>query len=144
LINLAGEVIAINNSLIPYAQGIGFAIPINTAKEIIDELIEHGRVIRPWLGIYSVSVTPQVKERSNLSVDSGCYIVDVVPESPADKGGVKEGDVITRVDNQTINTVGDLQQIMKTKKVGEETTLTIIRENKHIELRVKLEEMPQG
>jgi serine protease Do len=144
LINLAGEVIGINNSIIPYAQGIGFAVPINTAKEIIDELIEHGRVIRPWLGIYSLCVTPQVKERFNLSVDSGCYIVKVVPQSPAEKGKIKEGDVIVRVDNQTINTVEDLQKIMKTRKVGQEITITIIRENKHIEIRVKLAEMPQG
>ncbi|GAI04560.1 unnamed protein product, partial [marine sediment metagenome] len=107
LINLEGEVIGINTAIIPYAQGIGFAIPINTAKEIIDELISYGRVIRPWLGIYSLCVTPQVKERFNLSVDSGCYIVEVVPQSPAEKGGIKEGDVIVKVNDQDIKTINE-------------------------------------
>jgi len=144
LINLEGEVIGINTAIIPYAQGIGFAIPINTAKEIIDELISYGRVIRPWLGIYSLCVTPQVKERFNLSVDSGCYIVEVVPQSPAEKGGIKEGDVIVKVNDQDIKTINDFKQIIKTKKVGEEITLLILREDAYKTVRVKLAEMPRG
>ncbi len=144
LINLEGEVIGINTAIIPYAQGIGFAIPINTAKEIIDELISYGRVIRPWLGIYSLCVTPQVKERFNLSVDSGCYIVEVVPQSPAEKGGIKEGDVIVKVNDQDIKTINDFKQIIKTKKVGEEITLLILREDAYKRVRVKLAEMPRG
>ena len=142
LINLAGEVIGINTAIIPYAQGIGFAIPINTAKEIIDELIEFGRVMRPWLGIYPLCVTPQVKERFNLSVDSGCYIVKVAPKSPADKGGIKEGDVIVKVNDQDIGTPEDLTQIIKTKKIGEEITLLILREGEYKTIRVKLGERP--
>lgn len=142
LINLAGEVIGINTAIIPYAQGIGFAIPINTAKEIIDELIERGRVMRPWLGIYPVCVTPQVKERFNLSVDSGCYIVKVVPKSPAEKGGIKEGDVIVKINDQDIRTPEGLTQIIKTKKIGEEITLLILREGEHKTIRVKLAERP--
>ena len=142
LINLAGEVIGINTAIIPYGQGIGFAIAINTAKEIIDELITHGKVIRPWLGIYSLCVTPQVRQRFNLSVESGCYIVEVVSGSPAEKGGIKEGDVLVKVNDQDIKTTLDLKQVLKTKKVGEEITLRIVREDRYKRVRVKLTEMP--
>ena len=143
LINLAGEVIGINTAIIPYGQGIGFAIPINTAKEILDELITHGRVMRPWLGIYSLCVTSQVKERFHLSVDSGCYIVEVVPQSPAEKGGIKEGDVVVKVNDQDVKTVEDLKQILKTKKIGEEITLLIVREDEYKRVRVTLAERPR-
>ena len=142
LINLEGEVIGINTAIIPYAQGIGFAIPINTAREILDELIEHGRVIRPWLGVSALCVTPQIKERFNLAVDSGCYIIQVVPESPAAKGGIKEGDVIVKVNDQDIKTIEDLGRIIKTKNIGEEITLSIFREDEYKRVTVKLEERP--
>lgn len=142
LIDLEGEVIGINTAIIPYAQGIGFAIPINTAKEIIDELIEHGRVIRPWLGVSTLCLTPQVKQRFNLGVDSGCYIINVVPESPAEKGGIKEGDVIVKINDQDVRTIEDLQRVIKTKKIGEEVTILIFREDEHKRVKVKLEERP--
>jgi len=141
--NLEGEVIGINTAIIPYGQGIGFAIPINTAKEIVDELITHGRIIRPWLGIYSLCVTPEVKERFNLTVDSGCYIIEVVRKSPAEKGGITAGDVIVKVDDQDIKTVEDLKEIMKAKKIGEETTLLILRQDKYEKVKVKLGETPR-
>jgi len=144
LIDLEGEVIGINTAIIPYGQGIGFAIPINTAKEIIDELIEHGRVIRPWLGVSTLCVTPQVKERFNLSVDSGCYIINVAPKSPAEKGGIKEEDVIVKVNDQDVKTIEDLQRAIKTKKIGEEITLLIFREDKYERVKIKLEERPTG
>jgi len=143
LINLQGEVIGINTAIIPYAQGIGFAIPINAAKEIIDELIEYGRVIRPWLGIYYLPITSQVRQRFNLSVDSGYYIAKVVPKGPAEKAGMKKGDVIIKVNDQSIETAQDLRQIMKTKRIGEGITLLILRQGQYKEVRVKLEEMPR-
>ncbi len=142
LINLEGEVIGINTAIIPYGQGIGFAIPINTAKEIIGELIEHGRVIRPWLGVSALYVTPQVKERFNLDVDSGCYIINVVPKSPADKAGIKEGDVIIKVNDQDLRSLEDLQRVIKTREIGEELTLLIFREDEYEKVKVKLEERP--
>jgi len=143
LINLEGEVIGINTAIIPYGQGIGFAVPINTAKEIVDELITHGRVIRPWLGIYYLCITPQIEERFNLAVDSGCYIAQVVPGSPADTAGIKEGDVIVKVNDQDMKAGEDLRQIMKTKKIGEEVTFLILRQDEYKEVKVKLAEMPR-
>ena len=143
LIDLEGEVVGINTAIIPYAQGIGFAIPINTAKEIINELITYGRVIRPWLGIYSLYLAPQVKERFNLGVESGCYIIEVVPGGPAEKGGIKEGDVIVKVNDQDIKTPEDLKQVIKTKKIGEEISLLIFREDVYKTMRVTLAETPR-
>ena len=142
LINLEGEVIGINTAIIPYGQGIGFAIPINTAKEILDELIEFGRVIRPWLGISTRYVTPQIKEQFNLGVDSGCYIMNVVPKSPADKAGLKEGDVIVKANDEDLKTLEDLSRVIKTKEIGEELTLLIFREDEYEKVKVKLEERP--
>jgi len=143
LLNLGGQVIGINTAIIPYGQGIGFAIPINTATEIMDELIAYGRVIRPWLGVSTLCVTPQVKERFSLTVDSGCYIIRVVPEGPAEKEGLKEGDVIVKVNDQDIGTIEDLRRALKAKEVGEEVTLVIVREGELQTVRVKLGEMPR-
>jgi len=142
LINIKGEVIGINTAIIPYAQGIGFAIPINTAKDILDELIKYGKVIRPWLGIYFYPVNPQVKERFNLSVASGIYVVKVVPGGPADKGGVREGDVIVRINDKEIKTTQDMKEIIGKMKIGEKVTLWVIRDSEYKKIRVKLEEMP--
>ena len=103
----------------------------------------YGRVVRPWLGIYSLCVTPQVKERFNLSVNSGCYIVEVAPGSPAEKGGIKESDVIVKANDQDIKTTQDLKQVLKTKKVGEEITLVIMREDEYETITVKLAERPR-
>ncbi len=142
LINIQGEVIGINTAIIPYAQGIGFAIPINTAKDIIDELIKYGKVIRPWLGIYYLPVTSQIQERFNLSVDTGIYVAKVVAGGPADKGGIKEKDVIIKVNNQDIRTGQDLKETMKKMKVGEEISFLVVRQGEHRKIRVKLGEMP--
>jgi len=144
LINFQGEVIGINTAIIPYAQGIGFAIPINTAKEIIDELIKYGKVTRPWLGIYYLPITSQIKRRFSLPVESGIYIVKVVPGGPASKGGIKDGDVILKVNGKKIKTAQDLKEIMKKKGIGEEVTLLVLREGEYKRIRVKLGEMPAG
>lgn len=143
LINIQGEVIGINTAVIPYAQGIGFSISINTAKDIIDELIKYGKVIRPWLGIYYLPVTSQIKKRFNLSVDTGVYVAKVVPEGPADKGGIKEGDVIVKVNDQNIKTAQVLKEIMKKMKVGERISLLVVRRGEYKKTRVRLGEMPR-
>ncbi len=142
LINIQGEVIGINTAIIPYAQGIGFAIPINTAKDIMDELIKYGKVIRPWLGIYFLPVTPQVKARFNLTVDSGLYVAKVVAGGPADKGGIKEGNIIVKMNGKDVKTYEDVQEIMKKMKVGEQITLVCVRQGEYKKIQLKLGEMP--
>ena len=142
LINFSGEVIGINTAIIPYAQGIGFAIPINTAKEIIDELIKYGKVTRPWLGIYYLPITSKIKKRFNLPVDAGIYIVKVVPGGPAARGGIRDGDVLLEVNGQRVEDAQDLREIMKKKKIGEKITLLIFRKGDYLRVRVELGEMP--
>lgn len=142
LINFKGEVIGINTAIIPYAQGIGFAIPINTAKEIIDELIKYGKVIRPWLGIYYLPINPQIVTRFNLPVKSGIYIVKVIPAGPADRAGVKKGDIVIQINGKKIKTAKDLKEVMTDKKVGETLILRVVRKGRHLVIKVKLGEMP--
>jgi len=144
LINLEGEVIGINTAIIPYAQGIGFAIPINKAKEIIGDLIKYGRVIRPWLGIYYLPVTAQIKRRFGLSAEAGIYIVEVIPGSPADKGGIRKGDVIVRADGMDVKTSDDLREVIGKKKVGDRMSILIMRGDKIKGIEVELGEMPRG
>lgn len=142
LINFKGEVIGINTAIIPYAQGIGFAIPINTAKEIIEDLIKYGKVIRPWLGIYYLPITAQVKGRFNLPVESGIYIVKVVPGGPAANAGIKDGDVVLEANGKKIENAQNLKEIMDKKKIGDKVTLLILRGNDYKKFEVELGEMP--
>jgi S1-C subfamily serine protease len=142
LINLRGEVIGMNTAIIPYAQGIGFAIPINAAKDIIEELIKYGKVIRPWLGISYLPITPQVVSRFNLPVKSGLYVASVISGSPADKAGLQAKDIIRKFDTQEVKTSQDLKAFISKKKVGDRVSLTILRDNETKIIRVTLEEMP--
>ena len=142
LINFRGEVIGINTAIIPYAQGIGFAIPINAAKDIIEELIKYGKVIRPWLGISYLPITPQVVSRFNLPVESGIYVASVISGSPADKAGLKAKDIIRKFDTQEVKTSRDLKAFLSKKKVGDQVTLTILRGKETKIIRVTLGEMP--
>jgi serine protease Do len=142
LINFGGEVIGINTAIIPYAQGIGFAIPINAAKEIIEELIKYGKVIRPWLGISYLPITPQVVSRFNLPVKSGLYVASVISGSPADKAGLQAKDIIRKFDTQEVKTSRDLKTLVSKKEVGDEVSLTILRDKETKIIRVILGEMP--
>lgn len=127
LVNVHGEVIGVNTAIIPYAQGIGFAIPINLAKKVSEELITYGRVIRPWIGVIGISISRRIATYYNLPIDKGALIIEVVPRSPAYKAGIRAGDIITSVDNVPINNADDLKKEISKKKVGEEIKVQIIR-----------------
>ncbi|MEA3485327.1 MAG: trypsin-like peptidase domain-containing protein, partial [Candidatus Aerophobetes bacterium] len=143
LINLKGEVIGINTAIIPYAQGIGFAIPVNTAKEIVGKLIKYGRVIRPWLGIYYLSITPQLASRFKLPVEYGIYIVSVAFGGPAHKAGLTEGDIIIKFNNQELKASEDLKSVLSKARIGEKVSLTILRGGKLKAIQLTLEERPE-
>jgi len=143
LINLKGEIIGINTAIIPYAQGIGFAIPINTAKVVAESLIKYGRVIRPWLGIYYLPLTPQVASRLRLSVEYGIYIISVVPGGPADKAGLMKGDIIVRFNGQKIRTAEQLRDALFRAGIGKKVFLTVLRKGKMRFFELTLEERPQ-
>jgi len=143
LINLKGEVIGINTAIIPYAQGIGFAIPVNSAKEIVGKLIKYGRVIRPWLGIYYLSITPQLASRFKLPVEYGIFIASVAFGGPAHKAGLTEGDIIIKFNNQELKTSQDLKSVLSKAEIGEKVSLTILRKAKLKIVPLVLEERPE-
>ncbi|MCS7284339.1 MAG: Do family serine endopeptidase [Hydrogenobacter thermophilus] len=141
LVNIWGEVIGINTAIVAEGQGLGFAIPINLAKWVADQLIAKGKVTRGWLGVIIQEVTPDMAE--TVGVKEGVIIAQVMPSSPAEKAGLKVGDIIIAVNNEKVSSVRDLQlRVMKTPP-GNELTLTIVREGKKENIKVKVEAMPE-
>jgi len=143
LLNLKGEVIGINTAILPYAQGIGFAVPINMAKEILDDLIEKGKVVRAWLGVYIQDVTKEIAQTFGLSEAKGALVADISPDSPAEKSGILRGDIILKVDDQEIGDVAKLQQVIRSHKPGDIVTLEIWRNKEIIQLQVTLGELKE-
>jgi serine protease Do len=143
LLNTKGEVVGINTAIIPYAQGIGFAIPINIPKKNIDDLIKLGKVRRSWLGVYIQKLTPQIAEQFGLPEKAkGVLVGDVVKDSPAEKAGIKRGDVITKVNREEVNSPEELQDKIRSIKIGEKANIEISRNGKTISFIVKIAEMP--
>ena len=142
LIDTEGRIIAISTAIIPYAQGIGFAIPINAAKQCSSEIILYGAVRRPWLGITGLNITEKVADYYELPVNKGVLAVNIAPDSPADKAGIKRGDIILEFDNKRVDRVEELQSILLERKPGDKAGLTILRGLKKGLLEVILERVP--
>lgn len=145
LVNIEGKVIGINTAKIPGAgiEGLGFAIPISMAKPILESLITSGRVAYPWMGV--MLVDQQMIEEYDLTdivLDEGVYIVEVVEGSPAYQGGIRQGDVITAVAGVPVNTVEAVQSEIRKKQVGETVAVTILRNDNPREISVTLGEAP--
>lgn len=148
LLNAHGEVIGINTAIIQRAQGLGFAIPINTARNIAEQLIAKGRVDHPFLGIRMASLTPEVKqqlrETQNLDLGNkeGVLIIEVLPNSPAAKAGLRGGDVIEMVNGQPIKSADQVQQAVEKTQVGASLPLTLYRQAQTINLNVQVGLLP--
>lgn len=143
LLNIKGEVVGINTAIIPYAQGIGFAIPINIAKKNIDDLINLGKVRRSWLGVYIQEVTPEIAKQFGLPEDAmGVLVGDVIKDSPAEEAGIKRGDIITKVNDEKVNSPGELQDEIRDIDIGDKANIEIMRDGKTIKFIVKIAEMP--
>ncbi len=160
LVNLKGEIIGINTAIISPvggSVGIGFAIPINTAKRVMDELITRGKVANPYMGLFIASVEELPVERLGLSVDKGVIIIGLAPGGPAEKAGLKGsdrevrvgrmeypvgGDIIVALDNQAIRSADDLIIYITGKEVGDEVEVKFVRDGAEKTVRVILEEMP--
>ncbi|MGI6412096.1 MAG: S1C family serine protease [Syntrophomonadaceae bacterium] len=141
LLNTSGEVIGINTAVNSEAQGIGFAISINTAKEVINELIEKGKVTRPYIGVWVQTLDQELADSMGIPAQ-GLIIGTIVKGSPAEKAGLKKYDVITAIDGKMINTNDELQEVLKTKRVGDTIEVKIIRERKTITKSLVLAEKP--
>lgn len=146
LVNIRGEVIGINTAI--YAPtgvfaGIGFAIPINNAKEILSDLIEKGRVVRGWLGVEIREVDEVIAKQFNLPSTKGVLVNRVMEGSAAEKGGMKRDDVIIKFGDHKVKDARDLQEIVARTKPGKKVKVVVIREKKEIPLSIKLGEMPE-
>jgi serine protease Do len=144
LVNLAGEVVAINTLIIrnsnsgTVAEGLGFAIPINTARFVSEQLIQKGYVSRPYLGISWQPITPRVAAVYNLPVQYGVYITDVASKSPADQSGLQAGDIITGIDKTSLDDTHSYINTLFQYAAGDIITLTIMRNGKQAEVQVTL------
>ncbi len=145
LINIHGEIIGINTAI--YAPtgvfaGIGFAIPIDRAKEILDDLIKRGKVIRGWLGVEIKEVDEAIKKQFDLPETAGVLLNNVLPDSPAEKYGLKRGDIIIKFDNKKISTPAELQQVVSTSNPKQKVVVEIWRDGKRQNIDIVLGEMP--
>ena len=138
LINIDGEVIGINTVKITSAEGIGFAVPINPVKEIVNQFIENGKFEEASIGIfaYDKNVIPYIDSIKNL--EKGIYVAQVSKNSPAYKSGLREDDIISKIDNTELEKMCDLRCYIYTKKPGDQVELTILRDNIEMKMNVKL------
>jgi len=141
LLNTKGEVIGINTAVNAQAQGIGFAISVNTAKEIINELIEKGKVVRPYIGVWLQPMDESFATNNNIK-NGGVIVSNVLVGGPAERAGVKKYDVITSLDDTSISNYEQLQDFLKTKQVGSEVMVQLIRSGKSFNVPVILAEKP--
>jgi serine protease Do len=146
LVNLSGQVIGINTAVAGEAQNIGFAIPINEAKSALASVKSGGKITRAYLGVRYIPITKDFASQNNLSVDDGAYVAGdnnnpaVVPNSPAAKAGIQDGDIITKINNDKIDQTHNLSSLIGKYKSGDKITVTLIRDGKEQTLNVTLEE----
>jgi serine protease Do len=152
LVNTNGDVIGINTAIAGDAQNVGFAIPINDVKGLINSVLKEGKLLRPYLGVRYVSLTPDVATQLNLSVTSGAYVAppssngdgqpSIIQDSPAQKAGLQEKDIITKVNNTPISSTNSLTALLGRYSVGDKVTLTVLRDGKTITLSATLAAAP--
>ena len=136
LLNSSGQVIGVNTAVSSEGQNIGFALPINVVKDAIDNFNKTGQFNRPFLGVRYKTVTKEIGVLNDLP--EGAYVIEAVTGAPADKGGVKEGDIIIKIDDARLSGKTELAQVISKKKPGDTVTLSIWRDGKDITLKVTL------
>ena len=146
LVNAAGEVIGINTATSTSAENMGFAIPISSVKGMLSQLTDgNGKAERSYLGVYALEITPEAAKAYELPVTSGAYLysssnyTSIVKGSPADKAGLKDKDIITKVNDTTVGAAGSLANLIGEYKPGDTVVLTVIREGKEMTVKVTLE-----
>ncbi|MDW8082782.1 MAG: trypsin-like peptidase domain-containing protein [Sulfolobales archaeon] len=138
LVNSLGEAVGVTTAIVPYAQGIGFAIPINTVKRFLEMLRKYGKPIRAWIGVYVANVTRSTASVMNLSISEGVYVVKVVPGTPAHRARIREGDVIIRAGRREVKRVRDLREAIEDNIEKGYIDLEIVRGGKRVVLEVPI------
>jgi len=138
LINMKGEVVGINTAIVASGQGIGFAIPMNMAKDIIDQLKSSGEVTRGWLGVSIQDLSAELKSYYGVEENGGVLITQVFEDDPADKGGIEANDIIVEIDGQTVTSARELSGLIANTEIGKKTTIKLLRDGKHKTVHVEL------
>jgi len=144
LINIYGEIVGINTAILSTSGGsigIGFAIPIDKAKRLLDSLVQYGEIRRPWIGIYMQELTPELAEK--FGVKKGVLVADVVKGSPADKAGIQAGDIIQKLNGKQVDSGLELREEILKTEIGEEITLTLIRKGEEMDITFSTGKEPE-
>lgn len=142
LFNLKGEVVGINTAIVARGQGIGFAIPVNMAKELLPQL-KKGKIIRGWLGVMIQDMTPELAKSFGLDKPKGALVADVLEGGPADKAGIKRGDVVVGFDGKEIPDARTLSRLVAATAPDSEVEVVVLRDGKEKSIRVKVGTMPE-
>lgn len=152
LLNLYGEAIGINTAVNLDGQSVGFALPINSAKNIIESVEKYGHIVKPWLGVRYIVINKNIADKNNLAFDYGALVVRgeltselaVIPGSPSDKAGIVENDIILEINGQKVTEENGLSTLVNKYKVGDEITLKVSHEGEIKKIKIKLEEAISG
>jgi serine protease Do len=142
LVDMTGKVVAINTAIIPYAQGIGFAIPINSAKTCTNDILTQGATRKPWLGIVGLTITREIAGYYNLPADYGVLVTRVTDGSPAESAGMADGDLILQIGNVELRRIEDLVSQIQQRKVGESVRIVALRNGRERFFELKLTQSP--
>lgn len=144
LFNAEGKVIGINTAIVAGGQGIGFAIPINMAKDVVPQLEEKGKVVRGWLGVTVQPITPDLARSFGLDSDKGALVADVVKDGPAARAGLRSGDIVLEFDGKKVREVNELPRYVASTAVGKAVTLKVLRDGKPQEITVTVGRLADG
>jgi len=144
LFNMRGEVVGINTAIVAQGQGIGFAIPVNMAKQIIPQLRDEGRVTRGWLGVTVQALNKELADSFGLDSTHGALVNEVIEDSPADKAGLKRGDIIVEYDGTRVDELNDLPRLVAATPVGETVRVKVFRDGKERTIKVEIGRLDDG
>lgn len=147
LLDSCGRVIGVNSAVVGGqvgSGGLGFAVPINTAKRAIRDVQKYGRIIVPWIGIAYSQITPELAQAFGLPVDYGAVVGNVVPGSPAADSGIQRGDIVIELNGKKLTSAGQIEELIRGASVGEKIRMTLLRNGKRRTVTVTLQEMPRN
>jgi serine protease Do len=143
LINLKGEVVGVNTAIVAAGQGIGFAIPINMVKRVVDQLVEKGKVVRGWLGVALQPLSKELVQSLGLPGAEGALVASTIPDSPAAKAGLQQGDVVLSYDKMAVEDSHHLQRLVAETRVGKTVTLEVWRKKQKVTVSTTVAEVPE-
>jgi len=142
LVNLKGQVVGVNTAIVAAGQGIGFAIPINMVKRVVDQLVDKGKVVRGWLGVALQPLSPDLAQSLGLAGTNGAVVGSTITGSPAAHAGLQQGDVIVAYDRTPVDDYRHVQRLVAETRVGKSVTLQIVRKKQKMDVPVTIAEVP--